>query len=69
MIEFHVPDMSCGHCVAAITRALQALDPGARVQAELPERRIRVDSARPAETLRQALEDAGYPPAPGAAVA
>ena len=67
MTEFHIPDMSCGHCVAAITRAVQALDPEARVQADLPARRVRVDSARPAEALRQALEDAGYPPGPGAA--
>jgi uncharacterized protein (DUF302 family) len=32
MIAFEVSDMTCGHCVAAITCAVQAVDRDARVQ-------------------------------------
>ena len=31
MIDFEVSDMSCGHCAATITRAVQAVDPKAEV--------------------------------------
>jgi copper chaperone len=61
-IEFDVKDMSCGHCVAAITRAVAALDPAAVVQTDLATHRVRVQSALPAQALKQAIEDAGYTP-------
>ena len=32
---FKVENMSCQHCVSAITRALQALDPAAQVCVDL----------------------------------
>ncbi|HKX94693.1 MAG TPA: heavy-metal-associated domain-containing protein [Methylibium sp.] len=63
MIEFEVQDMSCGHCVAVITKAIQALDPGAQVRCELPTHRVQVETARPREDVARALADAGYPPA------
>ena len=64
MIEFDVQDMSCGHCVAAITRALAALDAAAVVQTDLATHRVRVQSTRPVQALRQAIEDAGFTPGP-----
>ncbi|HSW15173.1 MAG TPA: heavy-metal-associated domain-containing protein [Solimonas sp.] len=65
MYEFHVPAMSCGHCVARITRALQDRDAGARVAVDLPRKRVTVESSLPVETLQQALASAGYPPRQG----
>ncbi|NCT82538.1 MAG: heavy-metal-associated domain-containing protein [Comamonadaceae bacterium] len=67
MHRFTLPDMSCGHCVAAITEALRAADAQARVEVDLAARTAEVDSALPRETLAAALTEAGYPPAPGAA--
>ncbi len=64
MIEFEVKDMSCGHCVAVITKAIQALDPAAQVRCDLPTHRVQVETARPGADVAQALEAAGYPPAP-----
>jgi copper chaperone len=59
--RFHVPAISCGHCVATIERALQPL--GVKVQIDLPSKRVRVDA--PAlltrTALAQALQKAGYP--------
>jgi copper chaperone len=63
---FTLPDMSCGHCVAAITQALQAADAQARVEVDLARKTARVDSALPRGPLAAALAEAGYPPEPDA---
>ena len=34
-MKFNVPDMTCGHCVATVTKAVKALDPVAEVKADL----------------------------------
>ena len=64
MHHFHLPDMSCGHCVAAITQAVQAADAQARVEIDLAARTARVDSTLPREALTAALAEAGFTPAP-----
>lgn len=64
MYRFTLPDMSCGHCVAAITEALKAADAQARVEIDREARTAEVDSTLPRETLAVALTEAGYPPAP-----
>ena len=66
MIEFEVKDMSCGHCVAVITKAIKSVDPSAGVTIDLPARRVKVETARPPEALLCALADAGYPSVPAA---
>lgn len=65
--RFTLPDMSCGHCVAAITQALKAADAQTGIQVDLQAKAVEVDSALPRETLAAALTEAGYPPAPAAA--
>lgn len=73
MIELNVNDMTCGHCVSAVTRAVRAVDPGADVQVDLAGKRVRVGGRSSADQLIRALNDAGYPafpasgPAPAAA--
>jgi len=65
MITFEVKDMSCGHCVGAITKALQALDAGAQVQIDLASHRVQVEPVTAdAAQLGQAIADAGYTPVP-----
>ena len=65
MITFRVDDMSCGHCVGAITRALKQADPGAEVQVDLATHRVQVQpAAANAQALAAAIEDAGYTPVP-----
>lgn len=62
MTTFDVPDMSCGHCVAAITRAVQAHDPAARVEADLERHQVRVSSSADADALQRLITEAGYTP-------
>ena len=61
MIQFQVEGMSCNHCVRAITQAVQAVDPAARVTADVPTQAVQVESAADRGALRQAIEGAGYP--------
>ena len=63
MIEFEIPNMSCGHCVRSIDEALKAADPAAKVMIDLPTKHVQVDSQTPRETLAERLREAGYAPA------
>lgn len=62
MPSFHVPDMTCGGCVRAITNAVQEADPAARVDADLDSRLVAITSAQPAAALAELLRDAGFTP-------
>ena len=65
MIAFEVNDMSCGHCVSAITKALKQVDEGAQVRIDLATHRVEVEPAdASAEDLAQAIEEAGSTPVP-----
>ncbi len=63
MLNFEIPAMSCGHCVRAITEAVHAVDPAAKVVADLPQHLVQVDSAAAREAFVGPLTEAGYPPA------
>jgi copper chaperone len=62
MIEFEVQALSCGHCVRAVTEAVQEVDPSAKVDVDLDRKKVSVQSAADRAALAQALTDAGYPP-------
>lgn len=65
MIDFHVPDMSCGHCVRAISTALQACDGEARFEIDLAAHQVHIRHATvDADTLAAAIREAGYTPQP-----
>ena len=70
MIAFQVNDMTCGHCVSTITKALKATDQDAKVQIDLATHRVQVEPvSADAEELAEAIKDAGYTPVPVAAAA
>lgn len=63
MMTFSVNDMTCGHCVSTITRAVNAVDPAARVQADVATHRVQIESSQAsADQLSGAIRDAGYTP-------
>ncbi len=65
MIAFKVDDMSCGHCVQAITQAVQQADAGAQVQIDLAQHRVTIQPVRlHAEQLQAVIREAGYTPVP-----
>lgn len=56
-----VENMSCQHCVNAVTRALQALDPLAQVEVDLETGEIRASGGFDADAAITALAEADYP--------
>lgn len=62
MLRYTVEDMTCGHCVQTITRALTSLDPAARVAVDLPGKIVEVTSGADGEAVAGAIRDAGYTP-------
>ena len=65
MLELTVEGMSCGHCVGRVTKTVQEIDPGARVEVDLATKKVRIDSAADRERIAAAIGDAGYPVSAG----
>lgn len=63
MLTFTVPDMSCGHCVKAITNAITALDAQAQITADLESKVVTVETTAEQAAIAAALTEEGYPPA------
>lgn len=63
MLTFTLPDMSCGHCTGAISRALKELDPDSVLAFDLAAHRLQVEIAVGRDEVIEALVEAGYPPA------
>ena len=61
MYELLVDGMSCGHCVGRVTKAVQGVDEVARVEIDLPGRKVTVDSGADLARIAAAIEAAGYP--------
>ncbi|MBO1541337.1 cation transporter [Pseudomonas sp. OA65] len=60
MQTFNVEGMSCGHCVKAITQAVQAKDPAAEVRVDLSAKTVQVQSSLPADAVIAAINEEGY---------
>lgn len=64
MNKLHIPDMSCGHCSAVITKTVKALDPAASLTFDMPNHTVEVDTSAPLEAVLVALAAEGYPASP-----
>lgn len=63
MIAFEVNDMTCGHCVSTIAKALKAADKDAKVQIDLAKHRVEIEPGdADAQELSDAIKEAGYTP-------
>lgn len=63
MTTFEVKDMTCGHCVSTITKAVKGVDQGAKIQIDLAAHRVTIDPTEAdAAALGDAIRQAGYTP-------
>ena len=62
MQHYHVEDMTCGHCASTITKAVQGVDPQARVEIDIAAKSVKVEADASAEAIQAAIADAGYTP-------
>jgi len=63
MTTLHVPDMTCQHCVATITKLIQQADQNAKIEIDLSQHKVAVEGTLTADALVALLDDAGYSPA------
>ena len=61
MYELTVEDMTCKHCVGRVTKAVQGIDPAAKVEIDLPTKKVRIDSGAGLDRIAAAIDEAGYP--------
>ncbi len=62
-VELKVAGMTCGHCVKAVTGAIQALDPTARVAVALETGTITAETVLTPAQVAAAVAEEGYRPA------
>ena len=60
IITLKVEGMSCGHCAQAVTAAIQAKDPAAKVVIDVAEGTVRTETILPRHTISMAVEEEGY---------
>lgn len=60
MQVFNVEGMTCGHCVKAVTNAVQREDEAAEVKVDLAQKQVSVKSELPSEQILQLIRDEGY---------
>ncbi len=58
--QFHVVGMTCQHCVKAVTQAVRAIDPSAKIEVDLKSGRVSVESSADHERIGAAIRDEGY---------
>ncbi|MFW3616332.1 heavy-metal-associated domain-containing protein [Billgrantia antri] len=60
MLKLNVPDMSCNHCVSVISAAVKSVDSTARLEFDLAQRQVKVETTATDEAIQAAIEEAGY---------
>jgi len=66
MTELRIDGMTCGHCVAAVKKALEKVPGVTAAQVELATGRARVEGEPSLDALLAAVQDEGYQAAPAA---
>ena len=61
MLTLNVENMTCGHCVKAITQAVLAADPQAKIDITLENKQVMIQTQLEANQVISILEDEGYP--------
>ncbi|MCA1443741.1 heavy-metal-associated domain-containing protein [Ensifer sp. IC4062] len=60
MYHLSIPEMTCGHCVSAVEKAVKSVDSNAEVAVNLEAKTASIDSQAASEAFVAAIEDAGY---------
>jgi copper chaperone len=61
MLTLKVSGMTCGGCINAVTRAIQARDPQAKVKADLATQIVSLETSLSAAQASELITDAGFP--------
>lgn len=61
MFTLKVSGMTCGGCINAVTRAVQAQDPQAQIQVDLATQLVTLETNLSPELASELITDAGFP--------
>lgn len=64
MMELKIDGMTCGHCTAAVKKALESVSGVTHAEVDLASGRARVDGQADPSQLVAAVQDEGYQAAP-----
>jgi copper chaperone len=59
-LELTVPNMACSACSDTITKAIQAIDAAATVQADPKTKLVNIETQATEAEIKQAITNAGY---------
>ncbi len=59
-LQLKVPTMACSACSDTLTKAIQAIDPTATIQADPKTKLVEVDTQASETAIRDAIAAAGY---------
>lgn len=62
-MELKIEGMTCGGCAKSVTKAIQSIDPNAKVETNPAARAVKVETTATQAALLRVLEEAGYPAA------
>jgi copper chaperone len=60
VVELTLEGLTCGHCVRAVTDAIQALDPAAKVDIALSSGALRAETVLSPAKVAEAVASEGY---------
>lgn len=61
LMELKIENMTCGSCANSVTKAIQSVDPTAKIKTNAVARLVTVETTAPTAALQRVLEEAGYP--------
>ena len=60
IITLKVEGMACSHCAQAVTAAIEAKDPAAKVVIDVAEGTVKAETILPRHVVSMAVEEEGY---------
>lgn len=60
-MKLRIENMTCGGCAKSVTKAIQLVDPNAKVETDPAARTVKVETTATLAALQRVLEEAGYP--------
>ncbi|MGQ3213153.1 MAG: heavy-metal-associated domain-containing protein [Shinella sp.] len=64
-MKLTIENMTCGGCAKSVTRAIQSVDPNAKVETSPAIRSVEIETTATLAAVQQVLEEAGYPATAG----
>ncbi|MNL80302.1 Heavy-metal-associated domain protein [compost metagenome] len=60
-MQLKIENMTCGGCASSVTKAIQSIDPAARIETNPVARSVTLDTTASTAELQKVLLEAGYP--------